>query len=54
MNADRLNDAPVTEERQLQPTLYDALAEAVDFADVPGRTTTMSVETTDHDPFTFC
>ncbi|GGT44590.1 hypothetical protein GCM10010271_55810 [Streptomyces kurssanovii] len=53
MNADRLDDAPVSAERPLPPSLYDTLAEAVEFADVPGRTTTMSVETTDNDPFTF-
>lgn len=54
MNTDRFDEARTAAEPQLPASLYDTLAEAVDFADVPGRTTTMSVETTDHDPFTFC
>ena len=43
-------------EPKILRSLYDTLAHSVTFAEGPGRTTTMSVETTDADPdpFAFC
>ncbi|MBL1083507.1 hypothetical protein JK359_16255 [Streptomyces actinomycinicus] len=50
MSDDRPQETAVSNEPG-RLSLYDELAEVVDFADAPERTTTMAVETTDGDPF---
>ncbi|WP_331739997.1 hypothetical protein OG613_45010 (plasmid) [Streptomyces sp. NBC_00015] len=50
MQDERQHETAVSNE-PARLSLYDEMAEVVDFADAPGRTTTMAVETTDGDPF---